>query len=64
MNKMSDEKTVLVHMLERVRPVRFRGSRKDLLLAIRAAFSDVPNIFDGEIILQVGFNMNAQSLCI
>ena len=50
---MSDEKTVLVHVLERVRPVCFRGTRKDVVAAIRSAFSDVPGMSDGEIILQV-----------
>ena len=47
------EKTVLVHLGERARPVKFFGGTKELLSAIRSSFRDVL-IGNEEIILQVG----------
>ena len=46
------EKTVLVHLGERARPVKFFGGTKALLSAIRSGFRDVL-IGNEEMILQV-----------
>lgn len=35
------EKTVLVHLRERMRPVKFDGVEKDLTSAIRESFCDI-----------------------
>ena len=55
LNQMSteSEKTVLVHLGERARPVKFFGGTKELLSAIRSSFRDVL-IGNEEMILQVG----------
>ena len=47
------EKTVLVHLGERARPVKFFGGTKELLSAIRSSFRDAL-IGNEEMILQVG----------
>ena len=47
------EKTVLVHLGERARPVKFLGGTKELLSAIGSSFRDVL-IGNEEMILQVG----------
>ena len=51
---MATEKTVLVHLGERVRPVKFQGTQDGLVLAVRAAFHDMPGLADMTMILQVG----------
>ena len=47
------EKTVLVHLGERARPVKFRGGTTELLSSIKLSFRDVL-IGNEELILQVG----------
>lgn len=53
---VSPEKTILVHLGERVRPVKFKGTQDGLILAICSVFRDVPGIADVRMVFQVGFD--------
>jgi hypothetical protein len=48
-----EEKTVLVHFNERVRPVKFNGGKDDLAASVCAAFADVFEVQSRSILLQV-----------
>ena len=52
MSTESCEKTVLVHLGERARPVKFSGGVKGLLSAMQSSFQDVLN-GEEHIILQI-----------
>ena len=51
-SSMSEQKTVLVHLGERVRYVKFQRAQDELIVAIRAAFGDVPGIADVGMVIQ------------
>jgi hypothetical protein len=48
-----EEKTVLVHFNERVRPVKFNGGKDDLAASVCAAFADVFEVQSTSILLQI-----------
>ena len=50
--EMEEDKTVLVHVGARVRPIKFSGTKTDLTSAIKLNFSDVLS-YDASFFIQV-----------